>query len=437
MEPIRSLRYTSISMAPLLARPLARSERWHVLFHPKDEGAKGASDEIGPITSPGGSLPPRSGGTILLSIEFIPTGTPGTRPLPLVVPPPSRSTRISAASPKTSSVMTSEDKRPSPLRVMRALGGTASPVRQRQSPARSFGSSTLPPANAERGHAVTVDVAAARASDARSVASDREGLGDGRDENGWGERSGTSGPAEVPAARVSTKMMSGHHTNGGSILEGERKASAISQPAASSGTESGVVVNEKTDAVETGEEPRVHLFRVKSYTTPVWCEVCHRLLLGVSYAICVLLPLDYASQSFHARENFSAFEKLFADCAMHLRDLDASIIYMLCLPCSHRLALIAMTGHMPPVRGSQCSSYISRSRLCSHPGQSSSCDGQSQDIRVIHSPLPFPLFGRPLLLLQVRNQGFRCEACGMSVHPKCQLRANFSQACPGEGKKAS
>lgn len=33
-------------------------------------------------------------------------------------------------------------------------------------------------------------------------------------------------------------------------------------------------------------EGKVHLFRVKSYTAPVWCEVCQRLLLGVSLALC-------------------------------------------------------------------------------------------------------------------------------------------------------
>lgn len=35
-------------------------------------------------------------------------------------------------------------------------------------------------------------------------------------------------------------------------------------------------------AVGGGGGGKVHLFRVKSYSVPVWCEVCQRLLFGVS-----------------------------------------------------------------------------------------------------------------------------------------------------------
>lgn len=38
---------------------------------------------------------------------------------------------------------------------------------------------------------------------------------------------------------------------------------------------------------------------------------------------------------------------------------------------------------------------------------------------------------------QVRNQGFCCESCLMNVHARCQLRANFLQACPGRGRQVT
>lgn len=38
---------------------------------------------------------------------------------------------------------------------------------------------------------------------------------------------------------------------------------------------------------------------------------------------------------------------------------------------------------------------------------------------------------------QVRSQGFQCEVCGMNVHRGCQLRANFSQSCPGKVSQVS
>lgn len=46
--------------------------------------------------------------------------------------------------------------------------------------------------------------------------------------------------------------------------------------------EVGVEVEVEEEEEKADDEGLVHLFRVKSYPAPVWCEICDRLLLGVS-----------------------------------------------------------------------------------------------------------------------------------------------------------
>lgn len=55
------------------------------------------------------------------------------------------------------------------------------------------------------------------------------------------------------------------------------------------------------DGVDEGGG-RVHLFRVKSYTAPVWCEVCRRMLFGVreprrSVIVCAFVIHQLMDQS--------------------------------------------------------------------------------------------------------------------------------------------
>eukprot|EP00752_Nemacystus_decipiens_P018720 g16783.t1 len=62
-------------------------------------------------------------------------------------------------------------------------------------------------------------------------------------------------------------------------------------------------------------------------------------------------------------------------------------------------------------------------------------EGMAHLFRVKSYPAPVWCEVCDRLLLGMRNQGFCCEACGMNVHRGCQLRANFSKSCPGQGNK--
>lgn len=61
----------------------------------------------------------------------------------------------------------------------------------------------------------------------------------------------------------------------GGVLE---RGSTVQQSPGEEEEEVGVGVEEE----EEDGQGMVHLFRVKTYPAPVWCEVCERLLLGVS-----------------------------------------------------------------------------------------------------------------------------------------------------------
>ncbi|CAM9903085.1 unnamed protein product, partial [Pylaiella littoralis] len=280
------LGYASINMAPLL-----------------DDNA--AAERNGDIRESSPEPSPSSAGTILLSLGFTPTGgTPSIRPLTRTLPgsggrTPRHESPGGASNPNGgweggghSGRRTPRNETPS-IPEGFSLGEAAIPSSGGGGGGGGAGGSS---GSGNSSAIEPVDPPSAR----RMTDGRRPSAGFGRDSGGGGDGGGGGGGGGGGArgGRVLQEV-------GGSRGEVDDAAGGVLE-------EVGEEDEEEEDHEEQG---KVHLFRVKSYPAPVWCEMCQGLLLGM------------------------------------------------------------------------------------------------------------------------RNQGFCCEACGMSVHQGCQLRANFSKSCPGHGNK--
>ncbi|CAN0131113.1 unnamed protein product, partial [Ectocarpus sp. 4 AP-2014] len=293
------LGYAAINMAPLLARPGSTSERWHVLSDPNNASTTGDPRLSGDVA---GTSPPSSAGTILLSLGFTPTGgTPSIRSLPatpLVIGSSNRTPRhASSKSPAGSSKSNfgwegGDNGRRTPRAQTPAIPEGFS-LGEAAMPGGGGGGGTGSSGAAERAHVLSSTQRVVDAQAASSALS-RDGDVGGGEALDDAERDGLLLPEEAAGETP--------HERGG-VAEVD--------------TGSGAVLELNGTQDQEPGKGKVHLFRVKTFSAPVWCEICEGFLLGM------------------------------------------------------------------------------------------------------------------------RNQGFCCEACGMNVHRGCQLRANFSKSCPGQGRKGA
>lgn len=270
-------RYASISMAPLLARPGASSERWHVLSNPNDPAAPAEA------IPPAASFPTPSAGTILLSLGFTPTGagTPSTRPLSASLPgSASRTPRhFSADSPAASGSAIAglsgggggDGLRRTPRRETPAIPEGFSLGKAAISTGRNGGSSTAGRAESPAAARHMVDARQpSMAFQLENAGGDSVPVGvSGANGDGGGGDKHTMLLPEVPESDGVEESAGG----GDGVEMGSSGAGHHEEP-----EEAGAVEEEE----EADDEGMVHLFRVKSYPAPAWCEICDRLLLGVS-----------------------------------------------------------------------------------------------------------------------------------------------------------
>lgn len=472
--------YASISMAPLLARPAARSERWHVLCSPKDDAWKGAQEGSGSLVSPGRSSPARSSGTILLSMAFIPSGTHGINPLPPLMPTVPRSAQAPGG-PSSSAVVASGERgaprspatraTPSPrYPVTGSAAGQGSPeVTQRVN-------GTMPAPQTGREHAQAVERPKSRVRDSRGgvlVTGEIGGDGSAPDtDDGPRRRDIPEGlPAGLRAGAVSSRRTEAERGSGA------EDPAVVSDLPAANGSSEAVVVSDGRGEIEIASKNagKVHMFRVKSYSSPVWCDVCQRLLLGVSrpkhprrafVRFCGFLFPQVASWALVMDEpcrNFVSWSSPLlapkhASTPTRMRRLPRVQVH----PC-------AVLERAPRWLGSMNYRLLEMVAECRFVGrramdQSGDTSSDAVDSHKLKACVGFfdkryrtttstawvvpdstdpsmaglPTHRVPVVTCccrKVRNQGFCCEVCGMNVHPRCQLRANFAQPCPGEGKK--
>ena len=296
-------RYALINTAPLLARPGATSERWHVLSNPHDPAAVPA-DAVA-ATSPS-SPPSPSAGTILLSMGFTPTGagTPSMRPLSATVPGSAgRAPRhFSADSPAASGSGNASGTGSGGGGGGSAGGGEGggarrTPRRETQPPAIpegfSLGTAAMPhggsggdgDGDGDGGRAMgrAEPLAAAKhAGDRRrpTTALQRESSGGGDGDITPGRASGAKGGGGgAEEGKVLLPEVPGLDGVGNSAGAVETGSTGSGQRERLQEEEVAVLQEEQEEADDEG---MVHLFRVKSYPAPVWCEICDGLLLGVS-----------------------------------------------------------------------------------------------------------------------------------------------------------
>ncbi|CAM9489729.1 unnamed protein product, partial [Sphacelaria rigidula] len=272
------LGYASINMAPLLARPGSTSERWHVLSNPKDDPSRSNPDlASGPIATTQGSLP--SAGIVLLSMGFTPTGTPSVRSASLSVPPPPISgngARNDPGESKSSGEFWESSANSGggcrSYRSVKAAAPVVAPTSERPSGGRT------------RGHVSDekqdpVVVAMGEAGDKTS----------GNDERRRFDIGGQNGSPLPEVDRVEGVW--------GGVVGGAAGGGLTAAAAGGVDVRGDEVKEVDDDGVDEGGG-RVHLFRVKSYTAPVWCEVCRRMLFGVrNQGFCC----EACSMNVHAR----------------------------------------------------------------------------------------------------------------------------------------
>lgn len=256
-------------MAPLLARPGSTSERWHVLSDPNNASTTGDPRLSGDAA---GTSPPSSAGTILLSLGFTPTGgTPIIRPLPatpLVVGSSNRTPRhASSESPAGSS------------KSNFGWGGGDNGMRtpRAETPAIpegfSLGEAAMPGGGGGGGAGTSSSGAAERAdtlsstqrvvdAQAASSALSRDGDVGGGEALDDAERDGGKGGLLLPEEAA------------GETPDERRGVVEVD-------TGSGAVLEVNGTQDQEPGKGKVHLFRVKTYSAPVWCEICEGFLLGV------------------------------------------------------------------------------------------------------------------------------------------------------------
>eukprot|EP00903_Cladosiphon_okamuranus_P005945 g5874.t1 len=310
------LGYALINTAPLLARPGVTSERWHVLSNPNEN----SNDLAEPSATSSSLSPATSAGTILLSLGFTPTGagTPSTRPVSATVPGSAGRSRrpFSADSPAASGNSSGGG-----FAGGEGGGGGGGGDSTRRTPRRdthppaipegfSLGTAAMSQGGGEGGGGGSSPIgraefpsAARHKGDARrpSAAFQRENngdsgigidlsFGDSGTNGGLGGGRGTQSVLlpEVPeSAGVDIDDSAGEERGAveiGSTGQGQHEGKVeVEGGGGGEGEGEGGVDDEGGGGGEGegGGEGMVHLFRVKSYPAPVWCEICDRLLLGM------------------------------------------------------------------------------------------------------------------------------------------------------------
>ncbi len=327
----RTPSYASINMAPLLARPGSTSERWHVLSNPDEDGTAAAADSrnrggavagaapSASASSSAASSPSSSAGTILLSLGFTPSGggTPSVRPLSLsatLLGSAGKPPRHFSAEPSTGSGSGSgngsanrsggggrgdsglEEQRRTPRE-----GGAAKPKPEGFSlgeaavPASASVSVSPGDAGVGGGRGVErVDPTAPKGMvDARQRSAISNGTSGRRTGGGGGGGGGGESSVRNSTAAGALDVNGTGTGTGGDAGDGRKRGASVPEALVSDDAGSpqqgvekfemdGEVVVDEEEEEAAEEEGMVHLFRVKSYSAPVWCEICQRLLLGVS-----------------------------------------------------------------------------------------------------------------------------------------------------------
>lgn len=258
-------RYALISTEPLLANPSVWSERWHVLMDPKADNANVNTDANADASrnTGGRRSPAPPAGLVLLSLGFKPSGTPRPHP-PSGTPRSAHSRHPSSVSVSAADQMHGRD---ATLSSQSPLSNVPNSDSARPSPPASQKSGT---AAEEHGRRHTRDQS--DASGFMAAAPDLTGT--------------TIGVAHPEAETGEVRR--GKHYRNAFLTSSNTPTTSVTtreQPRAPADA-----VLDQTEAngahlspdIGGEEEQRVHLFRIKTFPKPVWCDVCTGLLLGVS-----------------------------------------------------------------------------------------------------------------------------------------------------------
>lgn len=285
-RPFRS-RYVCIDMAPLLARPGSTSERWHVLSSPSDDisGNNAVAGGNTEAAAQSGTATKSSAGTILLSLGFTPTGgTPRIRPLSAVGPAStSRNSRSTTPGGFISGIVSVSPS-------ANGGGGSGWGDSGRRTPRTS-----LTPAIPE-GFSLTDEIATTASALLSSTPSENRAAGgeEPRPRQGMVDSRTRAKPGGVNGDKLFDRAGTGNTQSksffGGIGGQEEGISSSLDSKRVEATGEGGRGLELGDGDGDTQQaEGKVHLFRVRNYSAPVWCEVCQRLLMGVSRTVSAFL----------------------------------------------------------------------------------------------------------------------------------------------------